>query len=133
MADGTLPTVDDVFAIHEDIVNDYGLPSDTSRPLPRNPIESVLDDARELDDDYRRAATLLRGIANANVFEDGNKRTAYTTARTYIEVAGENIAPSIEQRVVVMRHFKRFDVDELATWLETGAIDEDRLRESYPD
>jgi prophage maintenance system killer protein len=133
MAEGTMPTVEDVFAIHEDIVEEYGLPDGASRPLPRRPIESVLDDAHQLDDDYLRAATLLRGIANAHVFEDGNKRTAYAIARTYLDLADRDLGPSPAQRVVVMRHFKRFDVDELARWLETGAIDESRLREEYPD
>jgi hypothetical protein len=28
-----------------------------------------------------------------------------------------------------MRHFKRYDVEELAEWLRTGDIDEARLRE----
>jgi hypothetical protein len=32
-----------------------------------------------------------------------------------------------------MRQFKRFDVDELARELESGAIDGSRLREGYPD
>jgi death-on-curing protein len=27
----------------------------------------------------------------------------------------------------VLRRVRRFDVDEIATWLETGEIDEDRL------
>ncbi|MEF8757408.1 MAG: Fic family protein [Halobacteriales archaeon] len=133
MADGELPTVDDVFAIHEDIVEQYDLPPGTGRPFPRIPIESAIDDARERDDHFWRAATLLRGIANAHVFEDGNKRTAYTTARTYLSRVGKEIAPSKAQRAVVMQHFTRFDASELATWLETGDIDEDRLREPYPD
>lgn len=133
MAQGTMPTVDDVFAIHEDLVEHYDLPPGTSRPLPRAPIRSVIEDTRAHDDEYDRAAALLSGIANAHVFEDGNKRTAYTTARTYLDGAGATIAPSEAQRAVVMRQFKRFDVDELADWLETGTIDEDRLRGSYPD
>jgi len=128
-----VPTVEDVFAIHADVVDHYGRPEGTSRPLPRSPLSSTIEDASELDDDYQRAATLLRGIANAHVFEDGNKRTAYTTARTYLDTADKELAPSPPQRAVVMRHFKRFDIDELASWLETGTIDEDRLREAYPD
>lgn len=127
-----LPTVDDVFAVHDDIVQDYGLQPGTGRPLARHPIESAIEAAAEASDEYLRAAILLRRIANAHVFEDGNKRTAYVTARTYLGAVGEDPAPSAEQRAIVMRHFKRFEVDELATWLRSGKIDESRLRREYP-
>lgn len=131
--DDIFPTVDDVLAIHEDVVRDYGIPPGTRHPLPKRPIQNALDAAREVDDPYHRAAVLLRKLANAHVFEDGNKRTAYSTARTYLKAVGETPAPSKQQRVVVMKHFKRFDVDELADRLRTGEIDTSRLRTEYPE
>ena len=131
--DEKLPTVEDVFAIHDDLVDQYGLPPGTGRPLPHRPIESAIEDAAEESNHYRRAAILLRRIGTAHVFEDGNKRTAFTTAGYYLRHVGCDVAPSQAQAAVVMQHFKRFDVDELAEWLRTAEIDTTELRRSYPE
>lgn len=83
--DQAVPAVDDVFAIYGDTVTDDDLPEGTSRRCRAHigstleEARATLEEARSLDDDHRRTATLPRGIANAHVFEDGTERTAYTT------------------------------------------------------
>jgi len=89
----------------------------------------VLEPAAKHDDPYRRAATLLWKIESTHVFEDANKRTAWTVTRAYLRRSG--IEPPIDDGVAkrVVRRAGKFDIDELAEWLETGAVDESRLPE----
>ncbi len=45
---------------------------------------------------YRRAAALLNRIADAHVYEDGNKRTAWTVAETFLNEVGHEAVPADE-------------------------------------
>jgi death-on-curing protein len=129
MSEGELPSVEDIYAVHEDIVERWDLTHTGTRGvLPDRTLRSVLDDAATKDDPYVCAATLLRKIASAHVFEDGNKRTAWVVAKTYLLEQGLAVDPSGEQIAVVMKHYKRYTVDELSEWLRTGRIDRSRLR-----
>jgi death-on-curing protein len=133
MADLDLPTVDDIYAVHDAVVEQWNLTHTGTRTvLPDQTLESILDDARECDDPYVSAATLLRTLATSHVFEDGNKRTAWVVAKSSLVESGRTVAPSGQRIATVMKHIKRFDVLELARWLETGEIDESRFRTS-PD
>ena len=130
MVDEELPTVEDIYGTHEDVVQRWELSyHETRAVLPDRIIESVLEKASNQEKPYHRAAALLRHLATAHVFEDGNKRTSWIVARTYLLRQGLDVEPSGERAATIMRHFKRYDIDELAKWLRTGEIDESRLRE----
>lgn len=127
--DDAFPSVDDVYDVHDDVVARWDLSyQGTCAISPDRTLQSVLEGAASRDDPYERAAALLRKLANAHVFEDGNKRTAWITAKTYLRLRGYPTVPGGERAATVMRHFKRYDVDELAIWLKSGEIDESRLR-----
>lgn len=129
MSETELPSVEDIQAVHEDIVERWDLDhTGTRRALPDRTLRSVLDTAAAKTDPYVRAATLLRKLASAHVFEDGNKRTAWVVSKTYLVGQGLEVEPTGEQIAVVMKHYKRYTVDELAEWLRTGTIDESQLR-----
>lgn len=98
--------------------------------FPDQTLASILDDIRDLDGDYRRAAALLNRLADAHDYEDGNKRTAWTVAETYLDQAGHEVAPGDEEVERVLLNRSRFDEVELAIWLETGDIPEGKFRES---
>jgi hypothetical protein len=51
-------------------------------------------------------------------------------AETYLNEAGHEAAPTDEDAERVLLNRKRFDEAELATWLETGDIPEERFRDS---
>ena len=127
------PTVEDVMAVHEDVVDDYGLRAGTAGPVAEVRLENALADAGGHDPGYERGAFYLRTVARLHVFEDGNKRTAWLVADSYLAGRELEVTPSQQQAATVMRHFRRFSVDELAAWLRTGTIDESELRGSYPD
>lgn len=133
MSNSDLPTAEEILATHEEIEKEYDLKyKGVMKATPKLKLrENVLDPAAEYDDPYHRAAVLLFEIQSVHVFEDANKRTAWTVTMEYLDRKG--IVPEFRQddegieRIV--RRAGLFDVDELAEWFETGEIDEDKLPE----
>lgn len=76
---------------------------------------------------YHRAGFLLRKLITAHNFEDENKRTAWVTACDYLSENDETPAERTSSAARVLRRVRRYDVDEIAEWLESGEIDESRL------
>lgn len=127
--DDPLPTPRQIIIAHEEIEETYDLKHRGARvAAPRLQLQEVLEGVRDYDGVYMRAACLLRKVLTAHLFEDGNKRTAWSVTRQYLEKYG--IRPA-QRREVVVGHFLRsirsYDVDEIAKWLETGEIDRTRL------
>lgn len=127
-ADG-LPTVGDIFENYQLIVDAYDIEFTGTRAFfPEEKIAGVLDEARAYEDEFASAAVLLRELPNRHVFEDGNKRTAWLTVVEYLDRCGQEPAPSGHEVERVLKSRKRFDVEEIGRWLETGEIDRRRLR-----
>ena len=129
--DPALPTPGEILTIHDRLEEVYDLKhTGTMTAAPRLAIkDNVLAEAQKYDDPYHRAAALLWHLISTHVFEDANKRTAWTAAMEYLDRHG--IDPDLPEEEVarVVRRHGLFTVDELATWLETGEIDTDRLPE----
>lgn len=123
-----LPTPREILAIHDEIEEEYDLKHTGARvAAPRLKLERIIDEAAGYDGVWTRAAFLLRRVLTAHYFEDGNKRTAWLATRVYLESNGLEPAEGGESAERVLRRIRRFDVDELAGWLETGELDRDRL------
>lgn len=126
-----LPTVEEIHAIHSLIEEQWDLDHRGTRaPLPDQTLASILDEIRRLDGPYRRAAALLNRLADAHVYEDGNKRTAWTVAETYLDQVGQEAAPADNDAERVLLNRRRFEEAELAIWLESGEIPEEKFRDS---
>lgn len=69
------------------------------------------------------AAAYAFGIAKAHAFVDGNKRTAFVTAVTFLRLNGFHFRPDPVDGVRMMEGLASGDVSEadFATWLEAGA------------
>lgn len=68
------------------------------------------------------AAAYAYGIAKAHAFVDGNKRTAFVTAVTFLRLNGLGFRPDPVQGVRMMEDLASNDVSEavFAEWLEAG-------------
>lgn len=68
------------------------------------------------------AAAYAYGIAKAHAFVDGNKRTAFVTALTFLRLNGLGFRPDPIQGVRMMEDLASGDVTEasFAGWLEGG-------------
>jgi death-on-curing family protein len=67
------------------------------------------------------AAAYAYGIAKAHAFVDGNKRTAFVTALTFLRLNGFGFRPDPVQGVRMMEDLASGDVTEatFAAWLST--------------
>lgn len=125
-----LPSADEILTIHEEIEEVEDMKYRGTRvEAPRLDLRELLDEARELDDPFLRAAFLLRKLITAHLFEDGNKRTAWAVTREYLGRHGLEPAERDVSVERVLRRVRRYDVVEIAYWLESGNLDHDRL---YP-
>ncbi|WP_424978212.1 type II toxin-antitoxin system death-on-curing family toxin [Leisingera sp. S232] len=68
------------------------------------------------------AAAYAFGIAKAHAFVDGNKRTAFVTAVTFLRLNGFQFRPDPVEGVRMMEDLATGDVDEavFAEWLKAG-------------
>lgn len=133
MSDTDLPTAEEIIAMHEEIEAEYDLKYKGVRiAAPKLALrEDVIDPAAEYDDPYHRAAVLLFGIPSTHVFEDANKRTAWAVTMEYLNNQGVDVGLQQPDETVerIVRRVGLFGTEELAEWLETGEIDEDKLPE----
>lgn len=130
MSDAELPTAAEIIDVHEQLEETYDLKhTGTMKAAPKLKIRrDALSPAREYDDPYHRAAALLWHLISLHVFQDANKRTAWTVTMDYLDRNG--IDPDLpDDPARIVRRIGLFDVEELATWLETGEIDTSRLPE----
>lgn len=68
------------------------------------------------------AAAYAYGIAKGHAFVDGNKRTAFVTALTFLRLNGLGFRPDPVEGVRMMEDLASNDVTEaaFAAWLEAG-------------
>ncbi|MFA5940438.1 MAG: type II toxin-antitoxin system death-on-curing family toxin [Sinimarinibacterium sp.] len=83
------------------------------------------------------AASLAHGLAKNHAFVDGNKRTAYVSYRSFLELNGAELDASAEDKYVTILGLaeSRISEAEFADWLRAhlhiesgGAVQETRAR-----
>lgn len=127
---GSQSLVDQIYDLHNEVCDQFDLdhPGVKSQ-FPNIQLGKAVDDAFRETNPYAEAAALLKNIIDCHVFEDGNKRTATLVAIQYLRnrECQPKIDPHNEGTDKIIRNHQRFTVDEFASWLETGQIDESRL------
>lgn len=115
------PTAGQVIQMHDEILERSG-----GEPgiLYRGPVEAALERARwgpfvgegDLAD---RAALLIRGIAREHPFVDGNKRTAFEVADTFLDRNGYYIGATEDEVTTFMVDMARGErsVRAAARWI----------------
>ena len=115
-----------VIAIHDRQLAEYGgaagvrdaglLDSALSRPQNKH--------AYGEDDPFVLAASYAFGIARNHPFLDGNKRTAWVSARTFLALNGKALLPDRKEAVEYMVHLAEGSFEEaaFAAWLATQPV-----------
>lgn len=71
----------------------------------------------------------MKRIASEHVFEDGNTTTAIITAERFLERNDKEFKPEDRELTgKVANSHGLFTVEEIAQWLETGEIDETKVK-----
>jgi len=83
-----------------------------------------MEEVKQTEGIYRKAAVMLRGLRTANIFQDGNKRTAYIVTKTFLEMNGEawRIPPEKTHRFII--DLLHFTIDEIEEGLKHGEVKE---------
>jgi len=128
MAEETVPTPEEILAIHEEIEKEYDLThTGAAVAAPKVDLREIRSDAKEFNTIYTQAAYLLRKLLTAHLFEDANKRTAWATTEIFLERHDLTPAERGEPVEKVLKRIRRYDVAEIAEWLESGDLDRSRL------
>jgi death on curing protein len=116
-----------VLPIHEQQIAEHG---GTQGVRDIGLLESALARPQNLaayndPDIFALAAAYAFGIAKNHPFLDGNKRTSYVTAQTFLNLNGLNIAAeeAIRLEVWVGLGAGKVSEEELAVWLRANTIE----------
>jgi death on curing protein len=64
--------------------------ADSHRVANRKKLESIVEEVRAMDADvFEKATCLLVGLTKKHAFDSGNRRTAYTATKLFLEANGE--------------------------------------------
>lgn len=117
-----------VLAIHDAQLADHGgLPGlrdlgllESALARPKNLLAHALrEPGAAAPDAFDLAGAYAYGLARNHAFIDGNKRTAYVTARLFLVLHGLDLAAPDVERVLVFERLGKGEVTEreLAGWL----------------
>jgi prophage maintenance system killer protein len=128
----SLPTVDEIHAVHKKIVDLYDLPKGTLLDNVDAKIEAVLEDIRKDEDadEYDTAAQFLSRFITRSPYRAGNQATGWLVTTIYLSRTGGSIDPEVlKMAPYVVQAVDRYPSEELAEWLQTGTINTDPFEE----
>ena len=132
--DEDLPTPSDIIDVHSRLEEKYDLKhKGTMKAAPRAKLRrGVIEPAKECETAYERASVLLFKIPSVHVFEDANKRTAWTVTVRYLERKGLDVNFEQDDETIekIVRRAGLYYPEELAKWFRTGNIDDSKLPEN---
>jgi len=119
--------------VHERMLEEYG-----GYPGFRSGLEvfkAILEEVRAAKGIYRKAAILLKRLRTANIFEDANKRTAYTITKAFLEMNGYRLKiEDVEEALTFLKTEILFcDEDDIIKWLKHGKAKERPTSSSRKD
>lgn len=113
-----------VLAIHDrQIARHGGAPGMRDRALLEMGCARAMNLAAYTDSGLAEiAAAYAFGISKAHAFVDGNKRTAFVTALTFLRLNGYSFRPQTIEGVRMMENLATVEVSEaeFANWLSTS-------------
>ena len=114
------PTIEEVVAIHEIAVREFGGPQGLRDP---GALESALlrPQLGYYNDLIEEAAALMESLAMNHPFVDGNKRTAFYTTDAFLRMNGRFIDCDNQEAYEFFMHLfetHSFRFDQLHDWLE---------------
>lgn len=91
-----------------------------------NAIEKTRNEKGDL---YDKAAVLLHGLVTIHGFASGNKRTGFIVMTYFLNKNGGKIKiRSFNKAEHIIKNISRFKIQEIASWLRTGEINEEKIQ-----
>lgn len=115
------PDKDFVVWVHDVMLAKFGGFSGFERGL--DCFDVILAKVRDAKGLYQKAAVLLREIVVSRIFADGNHRTAYEVAKTFLEMNGGRMkVTGFREVITFIKGVMNYDIVEIEAWLEYGKV-----------
>ena len=106
--------------------------ADSHHVANRAKLDSIVEEVRALDGDvFDKATCLLVCLTKKHVFDSGNRRTAYTATKLFLEANGEALKVDPDPRVLTGIREGFYRTDEVVEWLKGMASRSSR--DTIPD
>ncbi len=120
-------TVAELLAIHTDQIERYG---GAQGIRDQGLLEAALfrPQTGYYADLIEEAAALWESLAQNHAFIDGNKRTAFAAAYTFLAINGARLAADLEETydfIVALYEANQFSFDNLIPWLRNHVVMQD--------
>ena len=87
-----------VVRMNEEMIRRYGGYSGFDVGI--EPYHHFVEEAKKVEDIYRKASVLLRSIATSRIFQDGHHRTAYIVTKTFLEKNDADFKEKDEPKII---------------------------------
>ena len=92
------PTKSFVIKAHEIMIEKFGGRSGFDRGIAV--FDAILEEVKKTKGIYRKAAVLLRRLANGRIFDDGNHRTAFEVTFTFLQLNDTEMKVKGTQKII---------------------------------
>ena len=124
------PSVDYIKGIHDAVIEENKEKTPGTRYNPTARLLPVIHEVRTILGIYSKAAKLLKQIRREHVFNDGNTTTAILVTIDFLQENNKEFKPSRQETIArVANNYKYFTDEEIAEWLKTGEINEEKIPE----
>ena len=107
--------------IHDIVIESYG--GFPGYELGLEPYHHIIQQTRQVEGIYCKAALLLRELITTRIFQDGHHRTAFVIVKTFLEKNDAVFKENDEQKVIrFIKNIRRYTVKEIEGWLEHGEL-----------
>ena len=115
------PPDDFLIYAHDLMIECYGYWSGFE--LGMEPYHHLIEEIKNTEGIYRKAAILLKGIATTRIFQDGHHRTAFEVTKAFLEMNGAEFKEKEEQEIIkFIKGVRKYSIEEIESWLKNGSM-----------
>ena len=87
------------------------------------PYHHFIEEIKNAEGIYRKAAILLKRIATSRIFQDGHHRTAFEVTKAFLEVNEAEFKEKDDQKIIkFIKDIRKHTIDDIESWLKNGAL-----------
>ena len=106
---------------HDIMIRRYGYWSGFEVGL--EPYHHIIEEGKNAEGIYRKAAILLKRIATSRIFQDGHHRTAFEVTKAFLEMNGAVFKEKDELKIIrFIKNIREYDIEEIEGWLKDGTL-----------
>lgn len=87
------------------------------------PYHQFIEEAKNTEGIYNKAAIILQRIATSRIFQDGHHRTAFEVTKTFLEVNGAEFKEKDDLKIIkFIKDIRSYNIEQIASWLKDGKL-----------